>query len=572
MGQKRLTLYVLYALLAVVCVALWEAWQKDYPPTPPAVATALQSNAATAAASAVSATTANESGVATAATSTVVPVPENRLVKVHTDVLDVAIDTLGGSVVQAKLLQYRAKVKESTPVQLFNDDPAKLYVAKSALYLNAADFAAQKPWQYKVAQHDYSLESGQQELQVTLQAANKGVVVNKTFTFARGRYDIKVDCAVNNKSKETINGVFQADLQRKNVKEEETGSKLQYGTFAGAAFSSKDKLYEKVDYKKLAKENVNRDVHGGWMALQQHYFLSAWIPDKDATYNYSSSAEPGEIYTIKVADNKVQIPAGATANINATLYVGPEIPDALKALAPGLDLTIDYGWLWMISAFLFWVMQQIQRVIGNWGWTIIAVTILIKAAFFKLSEVSYRSMAKMKDLAPKLQALKERCGDDRQKLSQATMELYKKEKVNPMSGCLPMLVQIPVFIGLYYVLVEAIQLRHAPFIFWLHDLSTKDPYYILPILMGISMLFQQLLSPQSPDPVQAKMMMALPVIFTVFFLNFPSGLVLYWLVNNVLSIAQQWYINKKYTHPSNVTPSLFSSLIKSAKGGVGKKN
>lgn len=594
MDTKRL---VLYALMGMICFALWDAWQKDYPaPVPATVVVAASGVSATAAASgnasaggggAAGAETAASSAAASsspAAASTALAalptssaatvlaggkIPQDRLVKIQTDVLDVAIDTLGGSVVQTKLLQYRAEANKPAPVQLFNDDANKLYLAESNLYLTQSDNGAavgpdtqQKHAQYRAAQHSYVMQPGQQELQVTLQwSGNNGVAVNKIFTFTRGHYDIKVGYAVNNKSQQALDGVLQAQLQRKDIHEPETGSKLQYGTFAGAAFSSPEKLYEKVNYKKLAKENISREVQGGWMALQQRYFLSAWVPNKAASYNYSSAVELGEIYQVKLVGDKIKVPAGATANVNATLYVGPEITDTLKALAPGLDLTIDYGWLWIISVFIFWIMQHIQRVIGNWGWSIVLVTVLIKAAFFKLSEVSYRSMAKMKDLAPKLQMLKERCGDDRQKLSQATMELYKKEKVNPMSGCLPMIVQIPVFIGLYYVLLEAVQLRHAPFIFWLHDLSAKDPYYILPILMGISMVGQQLLSPQSPDPVQSKMMMALPVVFTFFFLSFPSGLVLYWLINNVLSIAQQWYINKKYAHVSAVTvPSNIAAL------------
>lgn len=600
MNTKRL---VLYALLGVVCFALWDAWQKDFPTTsltqilnPSAVenanvATVANTVSTTAAQTHTTVAISRGRSISTTqnnvetSSSVIAPTPQERLVKVHTDVLDVAIDTLGGKIVQTKLLQYSTLAnKSSSPVQLFSDNPEKLYVADSGLISTAGPDTELRSAQYTVLQqhsqlpqqqqHEYTLQPEQSELQVTLQwRSNEGILINKTFTFKRGQYDVRVNYTINNQSSQVWTGAFYAQLQRKNIKEAETGSKLQYGTFAGAALSSPDKIYEKIDYKKLAKENINREVQGGWLALQQRYFLGVWIPEQNKSYLYFSKVSGGNnsgistsdnaenIYTLGLKSDIITVPNGATANVGATLYAGPEIAATLKSLAPGLDLTIDYGWLWIISVFLFWVMQQIQHVVGNWGWSIILVTVLIKAAFFKLSEVSYRSMAKMKDLAPKLQALKERCGDDRQKLSQATMELYKKEKVNPLSGCLPMIVQIPVFIGLYYVLIEAIQLRHAPFMFWLHDLSAKDQYYVLPILMGASMFVQQLLSPQSPDPVQSKMMMALPIVFTVFFLNFPSGLVLYWLVNNVLSIMQQWYINKKYTHTSNVTPSLATVMF-----------
>ncbi len=287
--------------------------------------------------------------------------------------------------------------------------------------------------------------------------------------------------------------------------------------------------------------------------MQQQYFLSAWVPNQNTVNHYYShvtvpkdSTGKNDIYTLGYVTPALSLAPGQSGSSQSTLYVGPEIASNLQPLAKGLDLTIDYGWLWWLSKILFWIMKHINSVVHNWGWTIVLTTALIKIVFYWFSDKSYRSMAKMRQVQPRMQALKERFGDDKQALTKATMELYKKEKINPMGGCLPMLIQIPVFFALYYVLIEAVQLRQAPFIFWIHDLSVKDPFYILPILMGASMFLQQRLSPPPPDPTQAKIFMFLPLIFTVFFLSFPAGLVLYWLTNNVLSIAQQYYVMKTF--------------------------
>jgi len=313
----------------------------------------------------------------------------------------------------------------------------------------------------------------------------------------------------------------------------------------GGAITSPDKAYQKISFSDMLDGNLSKNVKGGWAVMQQHYFLSAWIPNKQKTNHYYTSVSQNGIYTIGFVGPRLKIAPGDKLSTKTTFYAGPQLSDRLQAIAPNLDLTVDYGWLWFISIAIFWLMKKIYLLIGNWGWSIVLVTIAIKALFYKLSATSYRSMAKMRRLAPKIKALKERVGNDKQKMSQATMELYKKEKVNPFGGCLPILIQIPFFIALYYVLIESVELRQAPFIFWIHDLSIKDPFYVLPVLMGISMFIQQKLSPAPPDPIQAKMMMLLPVVFTVFFLNFPAGLVLYWFVNNTLSILQQWYVMRK---------------------------
>jgi YidC/Oxa1 family membrane protein insertase len=323
--------------------------------------------------------------------------------------------------------------------------------------------------------------------------------------------------------------------------------------YFGASLSTADTSYKKISFKDIDKLQQNAEpllsnpiVNKSWVAMQQHYFLSAWVPPADSTQHLYAQAYPNNLYAIGMMGPQIVVSPGQEETTQMKLYVGPEINEQLQAVSPKLNLTIDYGFLWPISILFLWVMTRIYNILHNWGWSIVILTILIKLAFYKLTSMSYKSMAKMRELQPKMQALKERFGDDKQKMSQATMELYKSEKVNPLGGCLPIAVQIPFFIALYWVLAESVALRQAPFIFWIHDLSLRDPYYILPILMIVTMFIQQKLSPTPPDPMQAKMMMVLPLVFGVLFMMFPAGLVLYWVVNNTVSILQQWYITKNY--------------------------
>ena len=340
-------------------------------------------------------------------------------------------------------------------------------------------------------------------------------------------------------------GRFYKQLIRKKVTQNK--HLFEAHSYEGASMSSHQHPYEKVTFDQMAKANVDRTHAGGWIAMQQLYFLSAWVPHSQLQHHhfYTKSQPIDQLYMIGLLGPDVTIAPRASHTFSATLYTGPELTGRLAQLAPGLDRTVDYGWLWWISSIIFWLMSSIHAFIGNWGWAIVMTTIIIKFLLYPLSAASFRSMAKMRELQPKIQALKERYGDDRQALSRATMELYQKEKINPIGGCLPMLIQVPIFIGLYYVIIESVQLRQAPFLGWIVDLSVRDPYFILPILMGISMLIQQRLTPSAPDPAQAKMMMVVPVVFTVFFINFPAGLTLYWLVNNVVQILQQWYVTQK---------------------------
>lgn len=537
----------LYLFLAGILFLLWTAWQKDYPPMP--VSNTVQ---------ATPIVETNQSGVPPqsaiteqgASKTTVISQnkKESKKIEIKTDVLDVLIDTQGGDFIRASLPGYPASLNnKNEPVVLFSDSPTDTYVAESGLLGEQGPDTPKGQAIYSAEKDHYVLAPDQQTLQVQLQWRNEqGLIVTKIFTFTRGKYDVNVGYQIDNKAKAPWIGYVYAQLKRH--KPQISTSIFDLHTFDGAAISSSETPYEKISYDQLAKTNVDRNIKGGWLAFQQRYFLSAWIPNQDTINHYYSQVDSSQtqMYTIGYVGPKLSVPPGSVLSTSTTLYAGPEIAENLKSLAPHLDLTIDYGWLWIISVAIFWVMKQIHNFVGNWGVSIILVTLLIKLIFYKLSETSYRSMAKMRKLAPKLEAIKQRYGDDRQKMSQETMGLYRKEKVNPLGGCLPMIVQIPFFFALYYVLIESVQLRHAPFIFWIHDLSSKDPFYILPILMGISMFLQQKLNPPPPDPMQAKMFMLMPIIFTVFFLAFPAGLVLYWLTNNVISILQQWYIMRKY--------------------------
>jgi YidC/Oxa1 family membrane protein insertase len=396
---------------------------------------------------------------------------------------------------------------------------------------------------YVTEQKNYSLLPNQSNLQVKLYWQNaQGVKITKIFTFQRNQYEIGVDYQINNQSSQPWDGNLYLQLLRKDLPDAHQNRLSTTATYFGAAISSPDKRFQKISFNSMKEKNIDQTITGGWAAMIQHYFVSAWVPENTQALQYFSHVTQNGLYTIGMISPKISAQPGETITTHAKLYTGPAIADYLEQAAPGLKLTIDYGWFWFISGIIFWMMQHIYNIIGNWGWSIVIVTLIIKLMFYHLSAKSYRSMNGMKKLQPQLALLKERYGDDKQKFTQATLELYKKEKVNPMSGCLPILVQIPVFIGLYWVLIESVQLRQAPFIFWIHDLSMKDPYYVLPVLMGLSMFLQQRLNPPPPDPMQAKIMMLMPIVFTALFMNFPAGLMLYWFVNNTLSFLQQWFI------------------------------
>lgn len=555
----ELSRFFILSALFLVAFMLWNAWENDYGKTipltpagttitsslPPSTAQVVGSPGA---ATSTPPVTPPTTPVATAQATTVASASvSHNLIHVQTDLLSVAIDPVGGGIVQVNLLKYPQKVDTtpSIPYQLFNTDPATYYVAQSGLLSKQGPDKDQTQATYSVSKNNYSLAPNQNQLTVDLKWQNpQGLIVHKQFIFNRDDYQVHVNYQIVNRMSVPWVGQFYAQIQRKKVA---PASRLLFGInpYMGAAISSPDKPYQKVSFDKLAAENLDMQIQGGWLAMQEHYFLSAWVPNPNQTFNYYSQVSDGNIYTIGLLGPSVKVDPGSQLTANAKLYVGPEITDRLKAVAPHLDLTMDYSVLWFISMPLLWLMKHIYNIVGNWGWSIVLLTVLIKLVFFPLSAMSYRSMAAMRLLQPRLQSIKERHAGDKQKMTQATMELYRAEKINPLGGCLPILVQIPVFIALYFVLMESVELRQSPFIFWIHDLSLKDPYFVLPILMGLTMFIQQRLNPPPADPTQAKIMMFLPVFFTFFFLSFPAGLVLYWLVNNTLSILQQWHITRR---------------------------
>jgi len=471
----------------------------------------------------------------------------DREIQIKTDVLNVKIDKLGGDITQLILTTYAEDENNfGQGFVLFDNSDKRYYVAQSGLTgEQGPDKRGVGRAKYETHQASYQLEDNQTDLIVDLKTtAGTAVDVIKRFVFHRGSYIVDVEYLIYNKGKEDYKGSFYARLKRKAGKDT-SGGFLGVQTFTGAAIHTPETPYKKISFKDIADKPLEESVQGGWAAMVEHYFVSAWVPSSGVTSQYQTNSLEHDIYSVGFVESVLTVGRGEEKSIKAQLYAGPEITEDLGKLAPGLELAVDYGILWPICQPIFWLLKKAFQLTSNWGLAIILTTIIIKALFYKLSASSYRSMGNMRKLQPKLEALKQRFGDDKQKYSQGMMELYKKEKINPLGGCLPVLVQIPVFIALYYVLLGSVELREAPFYFWITDLSGKDPYYVLPILMGLSMLVQQKLNPAPPDPVQAKVMMLMPVVFTVLFLNFPSGLVLYWFVNNVLSIAQQWFITRR---------------------------
>lgn len=529
--------------LVIVGYLLWQAWQQDYATVPVAHTQTVQQqvpeNSTAVVARDVPATT-HENPVLE------IPAEQNShdWIVVETDVLKLWIDPVGGNLVQADLLAYKQTLEDNSPdVRILNSQPQQLYIAQSGLSSEQGpDNPAQGQAHYQSDKKSYVMENGQDTLSVNLLWKNaQGVSVIKQFTFKRGQYLFDIHYELTNHSQKAWNGQFYGQFKRK---EGEGAGLLGLATYQGAAISSPDKHYEKITYKEMTKSDLDRTISGGWLAMLQHYFVSSFIPKADQAFQYLTWRPEAGVYRIALIGPKVTAQPGESVKTGASFYLGPKIADNLKAAAPYLDLTLDYGWFWPISVALFWLMKKFYDFFSNWGVAIILVTLLVKIVFYKLSASSYRSMAHMRVVQPKIMSLRERFGSDKQKMSQAMLELYRKEKINPLGGCLPILIQIPVFIALYWVIIESVEFRHAPFMFWIHDLSTKDPYYILPIIMGISMLLQQKLSPPPPDPMQAKVLMFMPILFTILFITFPAGLVLYWVVNNVLSISQQYIITR----------------------------
>lgn len=564
---------ILIAALAIVSYVMVLKWNEDYGQAslPTASTTAASNTGALPDVPVADSATNNDVPSAPSAqpqaTAAAPTAASKELIRVKTDVLELAIDPNGGDVVQLTLPQYpRRQDRPDVPFQLFDNGTERTYLAQSGLIgSNAPDSSAGRAL-WTSAQKSYQLADGQNTLVVDLTYSKDSVNYIKRFTFKRGlnlecsakeqelkkpgcvdpaSYQVEVRYLIDNQSAEAWAGNMYAQLKRDNSDDPSKTAATSTATYLGAAMATHDSAYKKVSMKDIDKAPAKETVKGGWVAWLQHYFVTAWIPSQDTENAVQTRKDTQGNYIVGYTAPTLSVAAGAKGEVAATLYAGPKIQKHLGSLAPGLELTVDYGILWFIAQPIFWLLQHIHSILGNWGWSIIVLTMIIKGFFFPLSAASYKSMARMRAVAPKLAALKEQHGDDRQKMSQAMMELYKKEKINPLGGCLPILVQMPVFLALYWVLLESVEMRQAPWMFWITDLSIKDPFFILPLIMGATMFIQQQLNPAPPDPMQAKVMKMMPIIFTFFFLWFPAGLVLYWVVNNCLSIAQQWYITRK---------------------------
>lgn len=524
---------------------LWEAWQQDYGPKPEIAAKPVGTSMETRKEELPDTTRSETTGGAEAAVIASQPKIEEKgaSIRIETDVLRLEIDTKGGDIRIADLRRYPVSLEEpNTPVRLFDEATEKLFTAQSGL-IASGSMGPTHHSPLQAERSEYLLKDGETELRVPLTwTGEKGIRVTKTYVFQRGSYLIGLEHEISNQSAGLWRGRQYQQLLRKAVSSGNGNTFIR--TYTGGVLYTNEDKYEKIDFSDMASGNLSRNAVGGWTAMIQHYFAAAWVPPPDQeNHFYTKDLKDGR-FIIGSSSAQAEVPPGETKVLKAELFVGPKIQSRMEKVAEGLELTVDYGVLTFIGKPIFWLLEKINRLGGSWGWAIIGVTLVIKLLFFKLSETSYRSMAKMRKLQPRLTTLRERFADDRQRFNQEMMTLYRKEKVNPLGGCLPILVQIPVFISLYWVLIETVELRQASF-FWVPDLSVMDPFFILPVLMGVSMFFQQRLNPAPIDPIQAKVIKMFPIMFTVFCLFFPAGLVLYWTVNNTLSIAQQWYITRR---------------------------
>jgi YidC/Oxa1 family membrane protein insertase len=536
MDNRRLILLLVFSFSLIM---LWDAWQRQGMPKSPVSATGP---AAVTAAAAPAGTVPMPTMPAAAGAPAAVPVTPSLVVpgavnaKVVTDLFIANISSQGGDITRLELVRHPDTEDKSKNFVLFDNGGKHVYLAQSGVI---GDGLPNHKTEWKLAGGDHVLKDGEKQLEVRLEAAIAGgAKVVKTYVFQRGSYQIEV-----RHEGATPGAHAYYQITRDGKPAEQQGSSMMMGvtTFTGPAVYTEAEKYQKVEFADILKGKAKfaQKSDSGWLAMVQHYFVSAWLP---------AAGVAREFYMRKVGEDLfsagVILPVAADGKNSVMLYAGPQEQDKLEKVAPGLDLVVDYGWLTVIAAPLFWVLAAIYKLVGNWGWAIMGLTLLLKLAFFPLSAASYKSMAKMRVLTPKLMKLKEAYGDDKQRLNQEMMALYKREKVNPLGGCLPVLVQIPVFIALYWVLLGTVEMRNAPWLGWITDLSVKDPYYVLPLIMGATMFIQTKLNPTPPDPIQAKVMLFMPIMFTGMFLFFPAGLVLYWTVNNILSIAQQWQITR----------------------------
>jgi len=536
MDNRRLILLLVFSFSLIM---LWDAWQKQGQPKPATPATATASSIAVSGGVVPTPTLpAASAGSVPAAVPTTVAVAAAGAAKavIKTDLYVADISSQGGDITRLELVRHPDTEDKSKHFVLFDNGGKHIYLAQSGVI---GDGLPNHKTEWKLPVGEQVLKDGEKQLEVRLEASTaSGSKVVKTYVFHRGSYQIDV-----RHEGVTAGAHAYYQITRDGKPAEQQGSSMMMGvtTFTGPAVYTDAEKYQKVEFADILKNKAKfaQKADNGWVAMVQHYFVTAWLPGASTAREFYMRKVGEDLYSAGVI-----LPIGADGKSAVSLYAGPQEQNNLEKIAPGLDLVVDYGWLTVIAAPLFWVLGAIHKLVGNWGWAIIGLTILLKLMFFPLSAASYKSMAKMRVLTPKLVKLKEAYGDDKARLNQEMMALYKKEKVNPLGGCLPVLVQIPVFIALYWVLLGTVEMRNAPWLGWITDLSVKDPFYVLPLIMGATMFIQTKLNPTPPDPIQAKVMLFMPIMFTGMFLFFPAGLVLYWTVNNILSIAQQWQITR----------------------------
>jgi len=543
MDTQRLILLFIFGFSVLM---LWEAWEKEHRPKPAATTPAAVSQQAVPAPAGPSAKPAAEPAKAPAsAVPAAAPAAKGETVRVATDLFVAEIDTLGATLKRFELLKHKDATDPTQNLVLLG--PEHKYEAQSGI---TREGGPNHLTLWTVAGNDFTLQPGADSVQVRLKGEGRdGVSLEKTYTFKRNSYVVDVDLEIRNQGTDALTPYAYFQLTHDGKAASNLSKVAQtFGaqSFIGFGIYTTEKAFEKVHPSDLDKAKFERRADSGWLAFVQHYFVTAWLPPEKVERDYGAMRRNDGLYSGNVVLSPGVIAPGASAQVKVGLYVGPQEQRRLQAAAPGLDYVVDYGWLAIIAWPLFWLLEKFHALSGNWGVAIILLTVTIKIIFFPLSAASYRSMAKMKLVTPRLTKIREMYGNDRQKMNQAMMELYKTEKINPLGGCFPILVQIPVFIALYWVLLAAIELRHAPFMLWIKDLAALDPYYVLPILMTVTMVLQTKMNPVPPDPVQAQVMKFMPFVFSIFFFFFPAGLVLYWLVNNILSILQQWQIQRMF--------------------------
>ena len=531
------TRFILILALSFVLIMLWQAWQEDYGKTEQEkiVEQAKPGREDVP-------ITPEDTIVSDTEEKTVATGKHGKKISVKTDVMHLEIDEAGGTISLAELIKYPVELGGDEPMRLLHDNTDGVYLLQGGI-LSQNKGPTHEDLFY-ATKDQYELNEGEDALTVSLTwDSQSGLKVIKTFEFKRGEYLINVRYEVINESSDNWTGRAYGQIQRTNP---ETSRARMIYTYTGAVLSTPDQPYEKIEFDDMRENKLKVDTANGWVAMLQHYFVTALVPaNQKELYHYYTLALDDEKYAIGAITPPKTISPHSAKKFEQKIYLGPKIQKDLEQIAPHLELTVDYGVLWFIAKPLFWCLQKFHIFTGNWGWAIILVTLMLKIIFYRLSAAGYLSMANMRKVQPRILAIRDRYKNDRARLNQAMMDIYKQEKINPLGGCFPILVQIPVFIALYWVLLESVELRHAPFILWINDLSGPDPYFVLPVLMGITMIVQQKLNPAPLDPVQEKIMMMLPLVFTVFFAFFPAGLVLYWVVNNILSIAQQWLITRK---------------------------